>query len=90
MPILHFMTHPQVMLDPSVAVPDRALSPEGVRRMYLAVERPWISRVDSVSAAQSERPPMPRGSYRTASASRLSSSRTWENNHAATWYSTQG
>ena len=40
MPVLHFITHPEVMIDPSVPVPDWPLAPEGIRRMSLALEQP--------------------------------------------------
>ena len=48
MPILHFITHPEVVIDPSVPVPDWPLSSEGVRRMGLALEQPWMSQLGSV------------------------------------------
>jgi len=48
MPTLHFVTHPDVVIDPSVPVPDWPLSPEGVRRMSLALEKPWMSRLGAV------------------------------------------
>ena len=48
MPTLHFITHPEVVFDPSVPVPDWPLSPEGLRRMRLALEKPWMSRLGAV------------------------------------------
>ena len=48
MPTLHFITHPEVIIDPSVPVPDWPLSPEGVRRMGLALEQPWMSQLGAV------------------------------------------
>lgn len=48
MPILHFITHPEVIIDPFVPVPDWPLSPKGVRRMSLALEKPWMSRLGAV------------------------------------------
>lgn len=48
MPVIHFITHPEVVIDPSVPVPDWPLSPEGVRRMGLALDRPWMGRLGSV------------------------------------------
>ena len=45
MPVVHFVTHPEVVVDPAVAVPDWELSPAGLRRMRLAVERPWAAGV---------------------------------------------
>jgi broad specificity phosphatase PhoE len=48
MPILHFITHPDVVIDPMVPVSEWRLSPEGIRRMGLALDRPWMSRLGSV------------------------------------------
>ena len=48
MPTLHFITHPEVVVDPSVPVPDWPLSPEGIRRMGLALNKPWMSRLGTV------------------------------------------
>jgi broad specificity phosphatase PhoE len=48
MPVLHFVTHPEIMIDPSVPICDWSLSPEGFRRMALALERPWIGGLGSV------------------------------------------
>ncbi|TPG55539.1 histidine phosphatase family protein [Roseomonas nepalensis] len=46
--MLHFITHPEVVIDPAVPVPDWPLSSEGVRRMGLALEQPWMSKLGSV------------------------------------------
>ncbi len=48
MPVLHFITHPDVAIDPSVPVPDWPLSPKGVRRMGLALRQPWMKPLRSV------------------------------------------
>lgn len=48
MPILHFITHPEVVIDPSVPVSDWPLAAEGIRRMCLALEQPWMSQLGSV------------------------------------------
>jgi broad specificity phosphatase PhoE len=48
MTIVHFITHPEVSIDPAVPVPDWRLSPVGIRRMQLAVLRPWLAAVRSV------------------------------------------
>lgn len=45
---IHFITHPEVVIDPAVPVPDWPLSPEGMRRMGLALQRPWLSRVRAI------------------------------------------
>jgi len=47
-PILHFITHPEVVIDPAVPVPDWPLSAEGVRRMALALDRPWMSNLGAI------------------------------------------
>jgi len=48
MPTLYFITHPEVVIEPSVPVPDWQLSPEGIRRMALMLEKPWMSRLDAI------------------------------------------
>ncbi len=45
---VHFITHPEVVIDPEVPVPDWPLSAVGVRRMRLAAERPWLAEVRSI------------------------------------------
>ena len=48
MPVLHFITHPEVMINPPVPVPDWPLAPEGIRRMSLALDQPWMGRLGLV------------------------------------------
>lgn len=48
MPTLHFITHPEVVIDPAMPVPDWPLSAEGVRRMALALDRPWMGNLDAI------------------------------------------
>lgn len=48
MPTCHFITHPEVVIDPSVPVPDWPLSPEGIRRMRLAFEQSWMTGLTAV------------------------------------------
>jgi broad specificity phosphatase PhoE len=48
MSIIHFITHPEVMIDPAVPITDWPLSPVGMRRMRLALERPWLTGVQFV------------------------------------------
>jgi broad specificity phosphatase PhoE len=48
MTIVHFITHPEVAIDPDIPVPDWPLSPVGTRRMRAAVRRPWMATVRSV------------------------------------------
>ena len=45
---VHFITHPEVVIDPRVPVPDWPLSAVGMRRMRLAAERPWLAGVRSI------------------------------------------
>ncbi len=45
---LHFITHPEVTIDPSVPVPDWPLSALGLSRMGLALDRPWMSGLGSL------------------------------------------
>ena len=48
MAVVHFITHPDVVIDPSIPVPDWRLSAEGIRRMALALERPWMANLGAV------------------------------------------
>ncbi|MFC0384909.1 histidine phosphatase family protein [Muricoccus vinaceus] len=48
MAVVHCITHPEVVIDPAVPVPDWPLSPEGIRRMALALERPWVPGIRAV------------------------------------------
>ena len=45
---IYFITHPEVVIDPKVPVPDWPLSTAGMRRMHLAAERPWLAGVRSI------------------------------------------
>jgi broad specificity phosphatase PhoE len=48
MPAVHFITHPEVSIDPSVPVPDWPLSAVGLRRVGLLLERPWLAAVRTI------------------------------------------
>lgn len=48
MATVYFITHPEVVIDPSVAVPQWPLSARGVRRMVNVTGQPWISGVRAV------------------------------------------
>jgi broad specificity phosphatase PhoE len=48
MTTVHFITHPEVTIDPAVPVPDWPLSPRGRARMRLALEQPWLAGVRTV------------------------------------------
>jgi broad specificity phosphatase PhoE len=43
-----FVTHPDVLIDPAVPVPDWPLSPRGRERMSSALALPWVSGVRAV------------------------------------------
>jgi broad specificity phosphatase PhoE len=48
MPAVHFITHPEVTIDPSVPVPAWPLSATGLQRVERLLERPWIMAVRTV------------------------------------------
>jgi broad specificity phosphatase PhoE len=49
MSIVHFITHPEVVIDPAMPVPDWPLSPVGRERMRRAtLEQPWLRDVRSL------------------------------------------
>ena len=48
MTLVHFITHPEVVIDPTIPVPDWPLSAVGIRRMRAAVLRSWTATVRSV------------------------------------------
>jgi broad specificity phosphatase PhoE len=48
MAIVHFITHPQVTVDPAIPVPDWPLSRLGKERMHLALHRPFLVGVRAV------------------------------------------
>ena len=51
MTAVHFITHPEVVIDPAMPVPDWPLSAAGLRRMRLAAGRPWLMGVRSIFAS---------------------------------------
>lgn len=44
----YFLTHPDVVIDPAVPVPDWPLSPRGRQRMTQALALPWVSSIRTV------------------------------------------
>jgi broad specificity phosphatase PhoE len=48
MPVIRFITHPEVVIDPAVPVPEWPLSAEGLRRTGLMLAKPWLARTRSV------------------------------------------
>ena len=51
MPLAHFITHPEVVIDPAIPVPDWSLSPRGLARMRAALDEPWVAGVGAVFAS---------------------------------------
>lgn len=48
MPTAYFVTHPDVLIDPAVPVPDWPLSPRGRERMARALDQPWVGGIGAV------------------------------------------
>jgi hypothetical protein len=48
MTIVHFMTHPEVIIDPAMPVTDWPLSPLGLQHMHLALRQPWLAGVRAI------------------------------------------
>lgn len=46
-----FITHPEVVIDPEIPVPDWALSPQGLSRLEQMVKQPWVASLGSVWAS---------------------------------------
>jgi len=45
---VHFITHPEVVIDPAVPVPDWPLSGLGVARMRAMLAEPWVAGIGAV------------------------------------------
>jgi len=45
---VHFLTHPEVVIDPAIPVPDWPLSERGLARMRAACAEPWIAGIAAV------------------------------------------
>jgi broad specificity phosphatase PhoE len=46
--LVHFITHPDVVIDPAVPVPDWPLSERGRARMAAALAAPWVAGVRAI------------------------------------------
>jgi broad specificity phosphatase PhoE len=87
MPVVHFITHPEVSIDPSVAVPDWQLSAIGLRRVGLLLERPWIATVRMVfSSAEPKAAVMARMMANRLSLSPVIIAGLGENDRSSTGY----
>ena len=45
---VYFITHPNVIIDPAIPVPEWPLSPRGVKRMKALLAKPWVSNISAV------------------------------------------
>ncbi len=48
---LYFITHPDVVIDPSVPITEWPLSPRGRERMTRCCGKPWVSRLSALYAS---------------------------------------
>ncbi|MBR0666993.1 histidine phosphatase family protein [Roseomonas hellenica] len=48
MTIVHFITHPEVTIDPAIPVPDWRLSNRGLDRMRRLLDHPWVEAIAAV------------------------------------------
>ena len=48
MAIAYFITHPDVVIDSSVPIPDWPLSSRGIRRMASLLAQPWVQAVHAI------------------------------------------
>ena len=57
MGIVHFITHPEVVIDPAIPVPQWPLSAEGKRRIGLMLRQSWVAGIRAIFSS-SERKAM--------------------------------
>lgn len=53
--LLHFISHPNVVIDPAVPVPRWSLSEIGKARMIEGLKQPWISEVVSIYSSTEQK-----------------------------------
>ena len=46
--LVWFITHPDVLIDPAVPVPEWALAPRGIDRMHAMLVQPWVPHLDAI------------------------------------------
>ena len=51
MSVVHFITHPDVLIDPAMPIPDWPLSPRGRARMEAALTAPWVSAITTIHSS---------------------------------------
>lgn len=52
---VYFITHPDVVIDPSVPVPRWPLSARGIERMRVFLTNPWVRRIGSVYCSKEQK-----------------------------------
>ena len=55
MSLVHFITHPDVVIDPAVPVPDWPLSERGRARMAAALGAPWVSGIRAIHCSTEQK-----------------------------------
>ena len=48
MPLIHYVTHPQVVVDPQVPIERWGLSPTGLARVEALLRQPWMAQVGRI------------------------------------------
>ena len=48
MKTVYYISHPEVVIDPAVPVPRWPLSPQGLARMRLLLQQPWVPQITAV------------------------------------------
>jgi broad specificity phosphatase PhoE len=87
MPAVHFITHPEVTIDPSVPVPAWPLSATGLQRVERLLERSWIMAVRTVfSSAERKAADMARMMADRLGLSAVIVDALEENNRSSTGY----
>lgn len=55
MPTAYFITHPDVLIDPAIPVPDWPLSPRGRARMQAALGHPWLRHIGVIHSSTEQK-----------------------------------
>src|ERR671922_1330828 len=53
--LIYFVTHPDVVIDPTVPVPRWPLSERGVERMRRLLGRPWIAQLGAIYCSMEQK-----------------------------------
>lgn len=55
MTTVHFITHPDVVIDPAVPVPRWPLSARGLARMQAALAQPWVAAIGAIHCSDEQK-----------------------------------